>query len=272
MPESIPIDPLEKIAELMVAYYNPIQMIEHKYKTKVTAIGLLKQAQLSDPVYIDPYYHRLVSYKGLIKDHTDNLKLIKDIAIKIFAGLLKSLFGNYMEEASRRDCNLLNYIVCLMSPAQEKKSDDTMKQIRRAFVEKYNKDSALIAVSGYLLNKYLNTPDKYDILADIIVRKCLTGVTQEAVEKKIASSRYNYFIYGIYSKEEAANIYNISLMSDNELKHLKYFIKIKSMAWSIINNVGSCLTTVNFFGKLWDTYSDIEEHFIKNTNITVMFY
>ena len=85
---------LENLADLFVIYYQPIQMIEHKYKTKITAVGLLKSANLSSPGYLEPYYQRLKSYKGLIKDHTDNFKLASDITIDILSDMIKNLFIN----------------------------------------------------------------------------------------------------------------------------------------------------------------------------------
>jgi hypothetical protein len=69
------VDPLEKIAELLKTHYSPIKMIETKYRAKVIAIGLLKGALFNSPEFLEPYYHRLLSYKGLIRDHTDNMKL-----------------------------------------------------------------------------------------------------------------------------------------------------------------------------------------------------
>ena len=54
---------LDKIANIMINYYKPFRMIEYKYKEKVTAIGLLKKAQMGFPNYLLPYYEKLMDYK-----------------------------------------------------------------------------------------------------------------------------------------------------------------------------------------------------------------
>jgi hypothetical protein len=267
------LDPLEKIAELLKTYYNPIQMIEHKYRTKVTAIGLLKSAMFNTPEYLEPYYHRLLSYKGLIRDHTDNMKLAENIAANIFIDNINTLIENFKRTGRESDAKLLDLIITLIYPNSENSTDIQKKSMRKSFAEKYNTKQPVAALATYILRNYLNSEEKYDRLADMIVKRCLTGISQEDVSKRIVSADFNYFVYGLYSRAEATNIYNISLRTkDNEVQQLKYFTKSTVLARSVINQAGSKSATVNFFGSLWEPFEEIKKLFLKNTNIVVMFY
>lgn len=263
---------LEQIADFFITYYQPFQMIEHKYKTKITAIGLLKKVDRSDPIYIDPYYQRLKSYKGLIKDHTDNFKLASDITIDILSMIIKNLFVNFLRDNKKRDCILLNNLIALMFSKHRTSHESVLRKLRKPFVMKYKTNRAIQYVAEYLLKRYLNSPRKYDMLADIVVKKCLTGVTQEEVMKEIGAAAFNFFIYGIYSRAEVTNIYTITLKTEVGLQQMKYFTKIKSLARAVINMVGDKKTTVNFFGKLFDSIDTIKKLFTKYSNIKVMFY
>ncbi|MBN2532347.1 MAG: hypothetical protein JXB88_05620 [Spirochaetales bacterium] len=263
---------LEQMADLFIIYYAPIQMIEHKYKTKITAIGLLKSAEMTSPSFLEPYYLRLKSYKGLIKDHTDNFKLASDITIDILSTLIKNLFINFLRDNKPRDCRLLNQLIILMFPKYRGGQESVLKNLRKSFVTKYRTNRAIQYVAEYILNKYLNTPQKYDMLANMVVKKCLTGVSQEEVGNEIATSAYNFFIYGIYSRTEATNVYNITLKTDVGLQPMKYFTKVQSLARAIINIVGDKQTTVNFFGQLFETYESVKNLFLKYRNIRVLFY
>lgn len=263
---------LEQLADLFITYYAPIQMIEHKYKTKITAIGLLKSAEMTSPSYIEPYYQRLKSYKGLIKDHTDNFKLASDITIDILSTLIKNLFINFLRENKKRDCRLLNLLITLMFPKYKGSQEPVLKNLRKSFVMKYKTNRAIQYVAENILNNYLNSPGKYDMLADMVVKKCLTGVTQEEVGKEISTSAYNFFVYGLYSRAETTNVYNITLKTKEGIQPMKYFTKIQSLARAIINIVGDKHTSVNFFGQLFETYEGVRKLFTKYRNIRVMFY
>jgi hypothetical protein len=265
-------NPLDCIANLLIAYYKPIQLIEHKYKTKVIAIGLLKIAQFHESIYIDPYKERLVSYKSLIKDHTDNLKMAEHITINIFSDMLNTLFINYLKGNKRIEARLLDNIIVLFNRQYENQSEETMKTARKNFIQKYRRNSAKQLLAHYLINKYLNKPEHYDILAAMIVKRCLIGVTQEEVKRRITSSVYNYYIYGIYSRVEVTNIYNITLQTPDGVQPMKYFTKIQSLARSIINTVGEHKTTVNFFGQIFDPFIEIEKLYSKSPHITLMYY
>jgi hypothetical protein len=263
---------LERIADLFVVYYQPIQMIEHKYKTKITAVGLLKSAELTSPGYLEPYYQRLKSYKGLIKDHTDNFKLASEVTIDILSDMIKNLFINYLRETQKRDSRLLNQLIMLMYPKYKQSPEEVLAKIRKSFVLKYKTNRAIQFLAEFFLNKYLNEPRKYDMLADMVVKKCLTGVTQEEVGKKIANSVYNFFVYGLYSRIEARNVYNITLKTRDGVQPMKYFTKVQSLARAVINMVGDYHSSVNFFGDLYETYDGVRKLFAKQRNIQVLFY
>jgi hypothetical protein len=266
------LDALEKIAELLKRYYNPIQMIEHKYRTKVTAIGLLKEAQFNTPEYLEPYYHRLLSYKGLIRDHTDNMKLAENIARSIFTENIKALLENFRRTARESDAGLLDLVITLFYPNLESATDQQKRAMRKSFSEKYAAEEHAAALGTYVQRNYLDTAEKYDRLADMIVKRCLTGITQEDVSKRISNADYNYFVYAIYSRTEATNIYSITLMHQGEVNPLKYFTKSAVLARSVINQVMTKSATVNFFGQPWEPFDEIKKLFAKSTNIVVMFY
>jgi hypothetical protein len=101
---------------------------------------------------------------------------------------------------------------------------------------------------------------------------CLTGITQEEVMKKISSSEFNFFVYGIYSKAEAANLYNINLNTKDGVQPMKFFTKASILARTVINLVQDHPATVNFFGELFETFEEIKALFSKHKNILVMFY
>jgi hypothetical protein len=266
------VDPLEKIAELLKTYYNPIKAIEHKYRMKVTAIGLLKNALFNTPEYLEPYYHRLLSYKGLIRDHTDNMKLAENVSANIFIENINTLLLCYRKFEKESDVALLDAIITLVYPGSENATVQKKRANRANFTAKYKTRDQISALAAYILRNYLDSTDKYDRLADMIVKRCLSGISQEDVSKQISSSEYNYFVYGIYSRMEARNIYNISLSICSEVKTLKYFTKISVLARSVINQVGAKSTTINFFGQLWESFDDVKKQFEKNTNIVLMFY
>ena len=265
-------DPLEKIAEIMTWYYRPIQMIEHKYRTKVTAIGLLKSAHLNTPNYLEPYLQRLISYKELIKDHTDNMKMAEETSQMIFKKIVKDIFKKNQEAGIRQDYVAMNHIITLIYPKYNGYPEKSLGALNQQFLAKYNSDANHEKISTTILGGYLNTSEKYDYLADNIVKKCLTGVTQEEVLRRISTAVYNFFVYGIYSRREATDIYNITLKTRNTVVPMKYFTKIQSLARTIINKVGSYKSTVNFFGKRWDDVQEINKLFRKNANIVVMYY
>ncbi|MBN1699809.1 MAG: hypothetical protein JW881_20000 [Spirochaetales bacterium] len=268
----IRINPLDCIANLLIAYYKPIQLIEHKYKTKVIAIGLLKIAQFADAIYLDPYKERLVSYKSLIKDHTDHFKMAEYITINIFSDILNTLFINYLKANTKKDAQLLDQLIIILNAQYENRAQALIHSVRTGFIQKYRKMSEKRLLAHFLMKKYLNKSENYDLLAAMIVKRCLIGVTQEEVEKRIASSVYNYYIYGIYSRVEVTNIYNITFQTPYGIQPMKYFTKIQSLARSIINTVEENKTTVNFFGKIFDPFIDIEKLFSKCPNITLMYY
>jgi hypothetical protein len=272
LPNTTEYKDLEQLADLFIIYYAPIQMIEHKYKTKITAIGLLKSAEMISPSYLGPYYQRLKSYKGLIKDHTDNFKLASDITIDILSTLIKNLFINFLRDNRARDCRLLNQLITLMFPKYKGSTESIFEKLRKSFVMKYKSNRAIQYVAEYILKTYLNSPAKYDMLADMVVKKCLTGVTQEEVGKEIATSAFNFFVYGIYSRTEATNVYNITLKTHEGIQPIQYFTRIQSLARAIMNIAGDKHATVNFFGQLFDTYENVKKLFAKHSNIRIMFY
>ena len=266
------IDPLDKIAEIMTWYYKPIQMIEQKYRNKVTAIGLLKSAHMSAPNYLEPYLQRLLSYKELIKDHTENLKMAEQIALQIFIRIVQEIYKKNLNTGTREDLIALNHIITLVYPQYNKYPENALEQLNKQFLSRYKSFENIHKIVSSILSHYLNSPEKYDELAAKIVKRCLTGVTREDVLKHISTAVYNFFIYGIYSRKEATDIYNITLKTRNNLVPMEYFTKMQYLARTVINKVGNYKATVNFFGKRWDDEEEINKFFRRNENITVMFY
>lgn len=256
----------------MIFYYRPVEMIEHKYRTKVTAVGLLKSAEMHSPDYIEPYYQRLLSYKIMIKDHTDNLKMAAQIAVKIFSDIILQVFKKNMSGGGDQDHRCLNYIITLLYPKYNNTPDSAFLSLREHFISKNNSMTEINKIALHMLKSYFTSPGHYDALAHKIVKKCLTGVTQEQVFNRIANAVYNFFVYGMYSRAEATDIYNITCKTKNSIIPMKYFTRVQSLARTVINKVGTYMTTVNFFGKIWDEYEEINALFRKTPNITVMYY
>ena len=265
-------DLMECLAEIMIKYYKPIEMIEHKYKTKVTAIGLLKNAQFHDSMYLDFYYQRLVSYKGLIKDHTDNFKLAENIALGTLIKIISDLFSSFLQSGSYTEVHLVNNVIRLVYPKFIGFSESNMNPVRESFLKKFGRQSAYPSIAKQILKSFFQTPDRFDLLADKIVKMCLVGVSQEEVGKRIKEAIFNFYVYGIYSRLEVRNIYMINMQSKEGIISMKYFTRMASLARSVINKSGDYLSTVNYFGKLWDPYDEVRKLFKKYINIKVMFY
>ncbi len=265
-------DPLEKIAELLKTHYSPIKAIESKYRTKVIAIGLLKNSLFNTPEYLEPYYQRLLSYKGLIRDHTDNMKLAMHISAKILIENISALLESCAKGGRQPDIALLDTFMSLVYPGCDAAPPEQKRAARGTFLAKYKTKEQVSSLAAYVLRNYLDSADKYDRLADAIVKRCLSSISHDDVAKQVTSSDYNYFVYGIYSRAEATNIYNITLRVRSEVQALKYFTKISVLSRSIINQVGTKSTTINFFGQLWEPLNEIQKLFAKNPNISLLFY
>jgi hypothetical protein len=263
---------LNKIADILIRYYKPVEMIEHKYRTKVTAIGLLKSANLRTPDYLDPYLERLASYKNLIKDHFDNFKLAKATVVRIFYEILDQVYREIMAVGGQKEYQTLDNFIMLTYPRFMDAPEEKLREPRKVFLAKYRTPEAMQRISSQIIDTYLDAPAKYDQLAEQIVKTCLTAVTQEEVFRRIHAAVYNFFVYGIYSRREAADIYTISLKIKEQVIPMKYFTKVSSLARAIINKVGKYMTTVNFFGKIWDSHDEIDKLFEKSLNIKVMYY
>ncbi|MBN1413151.1 MAG: hypothetical protein JW969_20090 [Spirochaetales bacterium] len=263
---------LSKIADILIKYYKPIEMIEHKYRTKVTAIGLLKTANMRTPDYLDPYLERLASYKGLIKDHIDNFKMAKNITVKIFYDILEQVYREIMTMGGKKEYQALDDYIMLVYPKYIDAAEEALSEARKIFISKYRTPETMRRIAVKIISDYLDTPESYDQLAEDIVKSCLTQITQEEVFRRINSAIYNFFVYGIYSRKEVADIYMITLKVKEGVIPMKYFTKASSLARAIINKVGTHMTTVNFFGKIWEDYEEIEKLFEKYINIKAMFY
>jgi hypothetical protein len=263
---------LNKLADILIKYYRPVEMIEHKYRTKVTAIGLLKSANLRTPDYLDPYLERLASYKGLIKDHFDNFKLSRAVVVRIFYEILDQVYREIMTVGGKKEYMILDNFIMLMYPRFIDAPEEQLREPRKVFLAKYRTPEAMQKIANQIIGTHLDKPEKYDQLAEQIVKSCLTGVTQEEVFRRIQAAVYNFFVYGIYSRTEATDIYTITLKIKEQVITMKYFTKVTSLARAVINKVGKYMTTINFFGKIWDPYEEIDKLFAKNTNIKVMYY
>lgn len=263
---------LDKIANIMINYYKPFRMIEYKYKEKVTAIGLLKKAQMGFPNYLLPYYEKLMDYKLLIKDHTDNLKMAHNIAMEMFKNILQDVFRDGIKKDNPKSMLVFNYIIALLFPQYQNADQKILEEMKQLLLTKYNSPDKIRLLAEKLLTRHLDIEDKYDLLAKIIVNKCLSGITLEDVSKINHGTLYNFYVYGIFSKSESRNIYNVNVQVKNEIRSLKFFTKIKLLAWAVMNMVSNYEATINFFGNIFDDRQEIEKLFSKNSNIILNFY
>ncbi|RPJ05761.1 MAG: hypothetical protein EHM28_11450, partial [Spirochaetaceae bacterium] len=123
------IDPLESIANLLIKYYTPIGAIKHKYITKVTAIGLLKSMNITQADYYTPYYERLKSYKGLVKNLMENFKMSTIVALKIFSEIILKMATDdtLLPEDRYKSPQMMNLLLLLDPKLQTSDSATILK-------------------------------------------------------------------------------------------------------------------------------------------------
>ena len=187
---------LEQIAELLIKYYPPIGNIEHKYQTKVTAIGLLKSANLVNPEFYNPYYGRLKSYKSLIIDLLENFQLSTRASQEIFTDIVYNIINdvNLSPEEVHKSPHVIS-LMFLISPKLADIDKIAVYSYSRKFVTNALNENAYEKMAKYIIDNFLVSENQYDEIATLIVKKCLTGIKQEDVIKKLAGSIYNFFVY-----------------------------------------------------------------------------
>ncbi len=267
------IEPLEIIAELLIRYYPPIGNLEHKYKTKVTAIGLLKSADMIDTMFYAPYYERLMSYKLLVKNLMDHFKLSQEISKSIIADVVwKTAKDEYTPPDQRYKSPLLIFLILLLNPEFEKKGREQIFNVSKSFLANLKDDQSCLKVAEFIISHFLNQENSFDELAQRIVKKCLTGVKQEEVIKRLEGAIYNFFVYAYFDQPKRQLRYEIAYHYKNTKERLEPFFNVKMVARSIISRVGRYKTNVNIFGTRITNYDEIKEFFHKYSNITVMFF
>ena len=259
----------EKLAYLFIRYYPPIEVVEHKYHTKVTAVGILKTAGFEQSAYFYPYYQRMLSYKLLVKDYTDNMKFSIEATSTILKKMISSIL-NGVDKFETKSMESLDIFISLIYPKLPVEYE--LRKIRSAFLKKFNCHQGINLLTRVILKNYFSSGESYDRLAQHIVKKCLTGIKQEDIHNKLSKATYNYIIYSLRSDVEKAFIYEVYLKRNEETIPKKFFRNLPAMTRAIINEVGPYRSTVNFFGSLINSYGEIKELFSKNLNITVMFF
>ncbi|MBN1797998.1 MAG: hypothetical protein JW822_05455 [Spirochaetales bacterium] len=267
------IEPLEIIAELLIKHYAPIGNIEHKYKTKVTAIGLLKSADMISPMFYAPYYDRLMSYKLLVKNLMDNFKLSREISKKILADIVwKVANDETVPEKERYKSPLLILLILLLNPEFEKQGKEQIFTVSKKFLANLNSAEECLIVAEFIISHFLDLENSFDELAQKIVKKCLTGVKQEHVMERLEGAIYNFFVYAYYDQPKRQLRYEMAFQYKNSKERIEPFFNPKIVARSIISRVGRYKTNVNFFGPRISNFDEIKEFFKKHQNITVMFF
>jgi len=264
-------DPLEKIARILVEHYPPIEIIEHKYRTKITAVGLLRSAGMRSPEYIDYYYQRLLSYKLLVKDHVDNMRLSLHHTLAIFKQIILTVYHKAAESNGDDDWSL-DYLISLANPeylgAPERKAD----RLRRAFLRSMEDPEGSVQLAVHIMRTYLSSRDMYDLLAQQIIRCCLTGVKKQDIDVLLSRSKYNFFVYVKTSKEHMRVGFEMMLRSARLFQPRGLFTKIPLLARAVINEVGEEPTIVCFFGPVYADYEAIRDLFAKQERIRVLFF
>jgi hypothetical protein len=264
---------LEQIAELLIRYYPPIGNIEHKYKTKVTAIGLLKTANLVNPQFFNPYYDRLKSYKSLIVDLLENFQLSSRASQEIFTDIIYNVVNdvNLPPEEAYKSPHVIS-LLTLVSPKLADMDTRSLYQYSKKFIVNSGKENACEKMAKYIIDNYISESRKYDDIATLIVKKCLTEIKQEDVAKKLAESIFNFFVYGYFDHKRVQLVYEIASKHKNKVERHEPFFKLQILSRFIISKVQSFKTTVNFFGPRIDNYDEIKDFFKKKQNISVMFF
>lgn len=264
---------LEQIAELLIRYYPPIGNIEHKYKTKVTAIGLLKTANLVNPEFFNPYYERLKSYKALIVDLLENFQLSSSASQDIFTDIIYNVVNdvNLPPDEAYKSPQVIA-IMQLVSPKLQDTDKITLYQYSKKFIVSASKENACERMARFIIGKYLTGSQKYDDIATLIVKKCLTEIKQEDVAKKLSESIFNFFVYGYFDHKRVQLIYEIASKQSNRVERHEPFFKLQILSRFIISKVQSYKTTVNFFGPRIDNFDEIKGYFKKKQNISIMFF
>lgn len=267
------IDPLDLIADILIKYYPPIGNIEHKYITKVTAIGLLKSVNISKPEYVTPYYERLKSYKGLVQNLMDNFKMTNIVALKIFGEIIARIHDDesFLPEDRAESPQFLSIVILLnpnLGAGESVHLLETAKKLHPSLgtMEMCEKTAASI------IDRHLADQDRYDELAQRIVRKCLTGVKQEAVLKQLEAAEYVFFVYAYFDVRMRQLRYEITYRHSKNVEQLEPFFHLKMMSRSIISLVGSQRTIVNFFGERIQNYDEIRQFFVKTPHISILFF
>lgn len=264
---------LEQIAEFLIKYYPPIGNIEHKYKTKVTAIGLLKTANLINPEFFNPYYGRLKSYKSLIVDLLENFQLSTIASQEIFTDIVYNIVNdvNLSPDEVYKSPSVISLLL-LITPKLKVVEKDSIYNYSKKFVANVLKDNTYEKMGKFIIDNFFTKEDTYDKIATIIVTKCLTGIKQEDVLKKLSESIYNFFVYGYYDQKRMQLRYEIASKYKNKIDRHAPFFKLQILARFIISQVQSFKTTINFFGPRVDNFDEIKDHFKKKQNISIMFF
>jgi hypothetical protein len=266
------VDYLDLIADILIKYYPPIGNIQHKYVTKVTAIGLLKSANIVKPEYFAPYYERLKSYKGLVQMLMDNFKMTNIVALKIFSEIIGGIVGDEkIDPGKRHKESAFLSLVVLLNPKLGEKDSALLAQSRLVY-ESLCGAGRCEKAAAVIIDQYLPDQGKYDELAQKIVKKCLTEVTQEAVLKNLETAEYIFFVYAYFDARMRQLRYEISYKHNKNIEQLEPFFNVKMLSRSIISLVAEQRTIVNFFGERVQNFDEIRQFFIKNPNITVMFF
>jgi hypothetical protein len=66
--------------------------------------------------------------------------------------------------------------------------------------------------------------------------------------------------------------FEITFKHKRNIEQLEPFFNVKMLSRAIISMVTAERTIVNFFGEHVQNYEEIRQYFIKNPNITVMFF
>jgi len=265
---------LNIIANILIKYYPPIGNIEHKYRTKVTAIGLLKTSNMLSQEFYRPYYDRLMSYKLLVKSLMENFRLSKKTTLKIFGDVVLCIINDEkISQAERYKSESLLGLMILLNPQfNEKAPEELYKYSKNFLVNLIQNKTAYQKVAEQIIYKYLCEDTHYDTLAQMIVRKCLTGIKQEEVLKRLVGAIYSFFVYAYFDPKKHHLRYEITFKHDKNLEHLAPFFNVKMLSRAISSKVGSYRTIVNFFGPRISNFKEIKNYFKKHQNIKVMFF
>jgi len=254
---------LDLWSSILLKYYNPLIQIEHKYRTKITAVGLLKNAKLSHPRYLSPYAMKLNNYKELLDAHwqlNDSMGSIN--------GVYESVLQNMFESV---DYASLNDLTRVLYSSLEEDSDDEFRMRKEVF-ENLQTDDGRKLLSDKLYGLTFFDDTHYNEFIHSLNRICLSGLKQEEVISRIEEVTYNAYLFRLPSRTMNPSFF-LTLQDRSSITKPQDWSCLNTVLRYVKTKIGDYYANVNVFMiEDKETLSKIRNFYESIRNINVMFY